>query len=142
VSATTAAGTVGVHLLTDLLLKLTHLVVDAPDPAVKPNGAAIGSTTNQGLVFTFPETDLPPGQTAGSAIGNLGLSSVSPIKIDVSGLSVGGLLDGIVKPLLNIVDPLVGNVLRPMFADMGISIGTVRIQPTSRPSCNNPRLRD
>lgn len=142
VSANTSVGTFGARVLTTLLLGLTRLEIAAPDPAVKPNGAALGSTTSQTLNFTFPDTDIPAGQTAGTSFGNLGLSSATPIKIDVSGLPVGNLLDTIVKPLLGIIDPLVSNVLRPILVDMGISIGTVRIQPTSRPSCNNPKLRD
>ncbi|MFL6089765.1 MAG: pilus assembly protein TadG-related protein [Aeromicrobium sp.] len=142
VSATTSAGKVGAHVLTDLLLKLTHLVIDAPDPAVSPNGASIGSNSNQSLNFTFGATDIPPGQTAGASFGSLGLSSITPIKIALSGLNVGGLLDSVVKPLLGIIDPLVSNLVRPMFENMGISIGTVRVQPTSRPACNNPLLRD
>jgi len=142
VSATTSVGTFGARVLADLLLHLTPLEIAAPDPAVKPNGAAIGTTSSQTLNFTFPTTDIPAGQSAGTSFGNLGLSSATPIKVNVSGLPVSNVLDAIVKPLLNIIDPLVSNVLRPILTDMGISIGTVRIQPTSRPSCNNPRLRD
>jgi uncharacterized membrane protein len=142
VSANTAVGTFGARVLTKLLLGLTQLEIAAPDPAVKPNGAALGSTSSQTLNFNFAETDIPPGQTAGTSFGNLGLSSATPIKITVSGLPVGNVLDTIVKPLLSTIDPLVSDVLRPILVDMGISIGTVRIQPTSRPSCNNPRLRD
>ncbi|HKY59175.1 MAG TPA: hypothetical protein VJL80_14150 [Aeromicrobium sp.] len=142
VSANTAVGTFGARVLTELLLGLTRLEIAAPDPAVKPDGAAIGTTTSQTLNFTFGETDIPAGQTAGTTFGNLGLSSVTPIKVNVSGLPVGNVLDTIVKPLLGIIDPLVSNVLRPILTNMGTSIGTVRIQPTSRPSCNNPRLRD
>ena len=137
VQATTAAGKVGAHVLTDLLLHLTHVTVDAGGA----NGASIGTTSSQTLNFTFPTSDLPPGQTAGTAFGSLGLSTITPISISVSGLPVSNLLDGIVKPLLGIIDPLVSAVLRPTLTSLGVNVGTVRIQPTSRPSCNNPFLR-
>ncbi|HUS21246.1 MAG TPA: hypothetical protein VMZ66_04450 [Aeromicrobium sp.] len=143
VLANTSVGTVGVNLLTELLLKLTRLKVGAPDPAAKPDGAAIGSTSSQAMNFTFPEgSGLPPAQTAGTAFGNLGLSSITPIKIDVTGLPVGGLLDSIVKPLLNVIDPLVSTYLSATLTSLGVNLGTVRIQPSGRPSCNEPFLRD
>jgi uncharacterized membrane protein len=142
VLATTAVAKVGIRVLTDLLLKLTHLEIAAPDPASKPTGASIGTTASQTLNFTFPTSDIPPAQTAGTQFGNLGLSSITPIKIDVSGLPVGGLLDGIVKPLLGLIDPVVSAILRPILSQLGTSLGTVRIQPTGQPSCNEPFLRD
>jgi len=142
VLATTSVAKVGIRVLTDLLLKLTHLVIAAPDPASKPDGASIGTATSQTLNFTFPTGDIPPGQTAGTAFGSLGLSSLTPIKIDVSGLPVGGLLSGVVQPLLGLIDPVVSSVLRPILAQLGVSLGTVRIQPTGQPSCNEPFLRD
>lgn len=142
VLANTSAGKVGLNLRTELLLGLTRLVVGVPDPAVKPDGAAIGSTSSQALNFTFPEGGLPPAQTAGTEFGDLGLSSITPIKIDVSGLSVSGLLDSTVKPLLNIIDPLVSTYLRATLTNLGVNLGTVRIQASGRPSCNEPLLRD
>lgn len=143
VLANTSVGKVGLNLLAELLLKLTRLKVGVPDPAAKPDGAAIGSTSSQAMNFTFPEgSGLPPAQTAGSAFGNLGLSSITPIKIDVSGLPVAGLLDSIVKPLLNVIDPLVSTYLSATLTSLGVNLGTVRIQPSGRPSCNEPFLRD
>ena len=143
VLANTSTAKVGLTLRTELLLKLTRLVVGVPDPAVKPDGAAIGSTSSQAMNFTFPEgAGLPAAQTAGTEFGSLGLSSITPIKIDVSGLPVSGLLDSTVKPLLNIIDPLVSTYLRATLTSLGVNLGTVRIQPTGRPSCNEPFLRD
>jgi len=140
VSANTAVGKIKVRMLTSLLLNLTHLVVAAPDPANKPDGAAIGSTSSHSWTFNFPSDDLPPGHTFGTTFGSLGLSSITPIKIDVSGLQVGGLLGGIVQPLLGIIDPLVSNLLRPVLENLGVNVGTVRVQPTGRPSCNEAFL--
>lgn len=141
VNATTAVGKVGLNLETTLLLGLTRLVVGVPDPGVKPNGADIGTTGSQTLNFTFPSTGLPPAQVAGTVFGSLGLSNVSPIKIDVIGLPVGNLLDTIVKPLLNIIDPLVSSLVRPTLTSLGVNVGTVKIQPSGRPDCNAPLLR-
>ena len=141
VSANTSTGKLGLTLLTELLLGLTDLVVGVPDPAVKPDGASIGSTTGHTMTFSFPGNDIPPAQTAGVAFGSLGLSSITPIKVTVIGLPVGGVLGSIVIPLLNIIDPLVSNVLRPALASMGVNVGTVQIQAISKPSCNEPFLR-
>jgi len=140
VNANTAVGTLKLRVLTSLLLKLTHLVIAAPDPASKPNGVGIGSTSTHNWTFTFPTEKLPPGHTFGTSFGSLGLSSITPIKIDVTGVPVGGLLTSIVQPLLALIDPLVSNLLRPVLENLGVSVGTVRIQPTSRPSCNEPFL--
>lgn len=140
VEAHTAAATLKLRVLTELLLKLTKLDIAAPDPSAKPNGAAIGSSTTHNYTFTFPANDLPAGQTFGTTFGNLGLSSITPIKIDLIGLPVGGLLSGIVQPLLGLIDPLVSNLLRPVLTNLGVAVGTVRVQPTARPSCNEPFL--
>jgi hypothetical protein len=142
VTATTSVAKVGLTLRTTLLLGLTRLVVGVPDPAVKPAGADIGNPTTQAMNFTFPEVGMPPPQTAGTEFTSLGLSGITPIKIDVSGLSVSGLLDSTVKPLLNIIDPLVSTYLRATLTSLGVNVGTVRIQPNGRPSCNEPFLRD
>lgn len=144
VVADTAVGRLQLHLLTTLLLGLTKLEIDVPDPASKPDGAAIGNTANYPLTFTFPagSTTLPAGQTAGSGIGNLGLSSITPIKIKLIGLNVGGLLTGIVQPLLGLIDPLVSPILNAVLESLGLRLGTVKIQPTTRPACNEPALRD
>jgi uncharacterized membrane protein len=143
VSADTAVGRLKLHLLTTLLLGLTRLEVDVPDPASKPDGAAIGNSASVPMTFNFPagSTSLPAGQTAGTGLGNLGLSSITPIKIVVIGLNVGGLLSGIVQPLLGIVDPLVSAILNPVLQGLGLRLGTVEIQPTTRPACNEPVLR-
>jgi len=142
VLASSAVGRVGLTLRTTLLLGLTRLVVGVPDPAVKPDGAAVGSTTTQTMHFTFPQGTLPAAQTAGTEFGSLGLSSITPIKIDVSGLPVGGVLDSTVKPLLDIIDPLVSTYLRATVSSLGVSVGTVRISVSGQPSCNEPFLRD
>jgi len=142
VLANTSTGKVGLTLRTELLLGLTRLVVGVPDPAVKPDGAAIGTTSSQAMTFTFPQGGLPPAQTAGTEFGDLGLSNITPIKITVSGLPVSGVLDSIVKPLLNIIDPLVSTYLRATLSSLGVNIGTVRIEASGRPSCNEPLLRD
>jgi uncharacterized membrane protein len=142
VLANTAVGKVGLNLRTELLLELTRLQVGVPDPAVKPDGAAVGSTSSQAMSFTFPAEGLPPAQTAGTEFNDLGLSSITPIKIAVSGLPVSGVLDSTVKPLLNIIDPLVSTYLRAALTSLGVNLGTVRIQPSGRPSCNEPFLRD
>lgn len=142
VLAKSALAKLQLRVTTELLLKLTRLEIAAPDPAVSPSGASIGGTTSQTLSFSFPTDDLPPAQTAGTTFSSLGLSTLSPIKINVSGLPVGGLLDGIVKPLLVLIDPVVSSILRPVLAELGASLGTVRIQPTGQPSCNEAFLRD
>jgi hypothetical protein len=51
-------------------------------------------------------------------------------------------LDSTVKPLLNIIDPLVSTYLRATLTNLGINIGTVRIEASGRPSCNEAFLRD
>ena len=144
VTADTAVGRLKLHLLVTLLLGLTRLEVDVPDPASKPDGAAIGNSASVPLSFNFPAGSdaLPAGQTAGSGLGNLGLSSITPIKINVLGLPVGGLLGGIVQPLLGIVDGLLSPLLNPVLESLGIRLGTVEIRPTTRPACNEPVLRD
>ena len=143
VAATTAVGKLGLRVLTEVkvLLITADLEIAAPDPAVRPGGASIGSTSSQTLNFTFPANDLPLGQTAGTQFGNLGLSSLTPIKLNAVGLPLGGLLGSVVTPLLGTIDPLVSNLLRPVLAEIGASVGTVRIQPTGRPSCNEAYLR-
>lgn len=150
VLANTAVGKVGVRLLTKVKvaggllggLLTVPLEVGAPDPGVKPAGADIGSTSSQTLDFDFPGTDLPAGKTAGTVFGNLGLSSITPIKLTADGIALGPLLGSVVVPLLGIIDPLVSTLLKPILASLGVSVGTVRIQPTSVPSCNEPLLRD
>ena len=95
------------------------------------------------MTFDFPTDDLPPGQTQppGASFPNLGLSTG---QVQVTGLPLqsllSGLLSGTIRPLLGIIDPLVGEVLRQVLGNLGISLGTVRVQPTARPSCNEPFL--
>jgi uncharacterized membrane protein len=143
VTADTATARLKLALEATVTL-LTALKVGVPDPAVKPDGAAIGNTASFPLTFTVPagSTSLPAPQTAGSAIGSLGLASVTPIKIEVIGLNLGGLLGGVVTPLLGIIDGLLNPLLNPLLQSLGLRIGTVEIQPVTRPACNEPVLRD
>lgn len=145
VLADTVIGRYKLHLLIGLLLGLTEIVVDAPDPNARPDGAKLGNENSRApltFVFNSGGTDLPPGQTAGSALGNLGLASVNPIKVKVIGLQVGDVLTGIVQPLLGVIDGLLNPLLNPVLESLGIRLGTVQVRPTTRPACNEPGLRD
>lgn len=152
VSATSAAGTYGLRLLTETKVTLVLLPVDVdlevlvPNPADYPDGAAIGTPQSESYTFEFPDDEIPAGRTFGTQFGSLGLSSASSIDVnpspDLSASILNGLLGTTVRPLLGVVDPIVSNALRPILANLGVSVGTVRIQPVGAPSCNEPFLRD
>lgn len=139
VNAQTAVGTLQLDVVTELLLKLTKLVIEVPQKSVKPQGASVGTSTSESYTFTFPDDDLPLGRTFGE-MDELGLSGITPLKIDVIGLPVGGLLNGVVIPVLGLIDGVATTLLEPILAELGVNLGTVRIQPTGRPSCNEPFL--
>ena len=146
VNADTSVGTLKLHLLTTLLLGIIKLAVDVPDPAAKPDGAAIGSSTSQPLTFSFPigTNSLPPAQTAGTGLTSLGLSSITPKVVVTAGivLNLSSVISGTVVPLLGVVDGVVSPLLTSVLGSLGIRLGTVEIAPTTRPACNEPQLRD
>jgi uncharacterized membrane protein len=146
VSADTSVGTLKLHLLTTLLLGIIKLAIDVPDPATNPNGSAIGTSTSVPLTFSFPagSTSVPAAQTAGTGMTSLGLSSITP-KVTVTAglvLNLSSLISGTVVPLLGVVDGVVSPLLTSVLGSLGIRLGTVEIQPTTIPACNEPQLRD
>lgn len=146
VNADTSVGMLKLHLLTTLLLGIIKLAIDVPDPATNPNGTAIGTSSSIPLTFNFPagSTSLPAPQTAGTGMTSLGLSSITP-KVTVTAgvvLNLSSLISGTVVPLLGVVDGVVSPLLTSVLSSLGIRLGTVEIQPTTRPACNEPVLRD
>jgi uncharacterized membrane protein len=155
VAADTAAARLKLHMTTKsaaLVGADLKLSIDVPDPATHPNGAAIANTTQASNTFSFPagSTSLPAGWTAGTALGNLNLSSITPkVTVDSGLLSVLGLgttlasvTSSLVVPLLGVTDPLLTAVLTPVLQSLGLRLGTVQIRPISFPACNEPALRD
>lgn len=140
VTADTAVGRLKLNLAVKLILGLITIAVEAPDSAVKPDGAAIGNSASVPLTFTFPagSTTLPAPQTAGTALGNLGLASITPIKVTPLGAIAGPLLASV----LGLVDTVLNPLLNPILQSLGIRLGTVEIRPVTRPACNEPVLRD
>jgi hypothetical protein len=142
-TADTAVALVKLHSVIGMVLGLSTITVDAPDPAVKPNGSEIGSSKGNPLTFEFNSgsNDLPQSQTAGNSTQNLGLAQISPTKVTVLGLPVQS-LNSVVNSVLNNIDGLTNAMLAPVLTSLGFRLGTVEIQPTTRPSCNDVALRD
>lgn len=142
-TADTAVALVKLHSVIGMVLGLSTITVDAPDPAVKPNGSEIGSSKGNPLTFEFNSgsNEIPHSQTAGNSIQNLGLAQISPTKVTVLGLPVQS-LNSVVNSVLNNIDGLTNAMLAPVLQNLGLRLGTVEIQPTTRPSCNEVALRD
>lgn len=144
VNANSNVGALKLHLPITLLkvgiLPAVELVADVPDPASKPDGAALGSSTTTPMTFNVPagSATLPPPQTAGGGNANLGLSSITPVKVTPLG-AIGGTL---LSTLLGVVDTAVSPLINAVTASLGVRVGTVTIAPTTRPACNTPVLTD
>jgi uncharacterized membrane protein len=142
-TADTAVALVKLHLVIGMLLGLSTIEVDAPNPAVKPDGAEIGKSKGNPLTFEFNpgNNEIPHSQTAGNSLQNLHLQTISPTKITVIGLPVSG-LNSLVNSVLGGVDGNLNSILGPVLSSLGLRLGTIEIQPTTRPSCNEVVLRD
>jgi uncharacterized membrane protein len=142
-SADTAVGLFKLHLHIGVIGGLTTLEVDVPDPDKRPNGAEIGKSHTNPLTFTFNQggSDIPPSQTAGNSLQNLGLQTTSPVKIQVLGLPLGN-LNSLLNTVLSSVDGHLNTILAPTLSGLGLRLGTVEIRPTTRPSCTPLALRD
>ena len=138
VSATAAAAEVGVRVTAKTLTLIT-LKISAPESGTAP--IETNSPDSATHTFEFPPDDNPDGMDFGGGFDNLGLANLDPhVSPDLVGL-LSPLLGSVVMPLLgNLIDPLASNLLSPILTDLGLSIGKVRIQPTGRPSCNEPFL--
>jgi len=145
VAADTAAARLKLNLKVTLLdvLFLPGLKVELgiPDPALRPTGASIGSTSKVTKTFTYAATGVPSAQTFGTGLGSLGLSTIAPVKANVLGLDLGSLLSGTISPLLVLVDPLVSTLLNTILTPLGLNLGTLQVAPTGRPVCNLSALR-
>lgn len=133
VAAKTATGTAKARVAA----KIAGLPVTITAPE---NGETqFGTSSDHSYTFTFTGEELPPGQTFGS-LKSPNLSSLTPLDVDVVGLDLLGLVNPAVGPLLTLIDPLLGSLLQQVLGNIGVSVGTVRIQPTSRPTCNDAFL--
>jgi uncharacterized membrane protein len=139
----TAVGLFKLHLDVGILGGLSVLKVDVPDPDKRPNGAEIGKSHTNPVTFTFNPggTEIPPSQTVGNSLQNLGLQNTTPIKTEVIGLPISG-LSNLLNTVLSGVDGHLNTILNPVLTGLGLRLGTVEIRPTSRPSCNELVLRD
>jgi uncharacterized membrane protein len=142
-SGDTAVGLFKLHLDVGILGGLSVLKVDVPDPDKRPNGAEIGKSHTNPVTFNFNPggTEIPPSQTVGNSMQNLGLQNTTPVKTEVLGLPLGG-LNNLLNTLLSAVDGHLNTILNPVLTGLGLRLGTVEVRPTSRPSCNELVLRD
>lgn len=135
VEASTAVGTAKLKLIA----KIIGLPVTVTAPKTGTGNIGSGTPSTLTTTFSFPEDDLPAGQTLGG-VEDINLSSLTPIDINVIGLDLLGLVNPAVSSLLVLVDPLVSTLLADVLENLGLSVGTVRVQPTARPSCNEAFL--
>jgi uncharacterized membrane protein len=142
-SGDTAVGLVSLHLDVGIIGGLSVLKLDVPDPDKKPNGADVGKSHTNPVTFVFNQggTDLPPSQTVGNSLQNLGLQSISPIKTQVIGLPISQ-LNNLINTVLSGVDGHLNTILAPVLTGLGLRLGTVELRPTTRPSCTPLALRD
>lgn len=142
-SGDTAVGLVKLHVDVGVLGGLSVVKLDVPDPDKKPNGAEVGKSHTNPVTFVFNQggTEIPPSQTVGNSLQNLGLQSITPIKTEVIGLPVSG-LNNLVNTVLSSVDGHLNTILAPVLTGLGLRLGTVELRPTTRPSCSPLALRD
>lgn len=146
-SGDTAVGLAKLHLDVGILgllgVTVSTLKIDVPDPDHDSDGyLEIGKTHTNPITFNFNPggTEIPPTQTVGNSVNNLGLQNASA-KVQVLGLPVSG-LNPLVNSILGGVDGHLNSILAPELAGLGLRLGTVEIGPTTRPSCSEIVLRD
>jgi len=133
VKAKTSVGTAKLRVVA----KIAGLPVTITAP--KTGESSFGTSAEQTYTFAFSGDDLPPGQTFGG-FASPNLNSLTPIDVAIVGLDLGGLVQGAVGPLLTLINPLAASAMQQVLSNIGVGVGTVRIQPTARPSCNDPFL--